>query len=289
MKAQSLYQPLLKIVKHICFRLKTSTWKSNIDTARSMPVSTPACGTWTTSLTDLLSKLWLFHAPFLPETAVDIFDPEHDDTKDEDSPVYDQLYTLWRRGLLVREEGTVREGTIQFYRVLPTIRPYIEQYLARADEREPLLARFGAAYAGLVRYLYRELNRGGVAAFIALQAREDLERGVSYVTGVAQGYYLLHWGWVLQRLGNTRRGLALTEQALEIGQGQDRQLELQALNNMAAVYQATGQPKRALELYEQALPLSARGGRPCRGSDHPQQHGRSVPGDGPAPASLGVV
>ena len=100
-------------------------------------------------MTDLLSKLWLFHAPFLPETAVEIFDPAHDDTKDEDSPVYDRLYTLWRRGLLVREEGTVREGTIQFYRVLPTIRPYIEKYLARAEEREPLLARFGAAYAGL--------------------------------------------------------------------------------------------------------------------------------------------
>ena len=106
-------------------------------------------------LADLFRKLWLFHAPFLPETAVAIFDPEHDDTKDEDSPVYDRLYTLWRRGLLVREEGTVREGTVQFYRVLPTIRPYIEKYLARADEREQLLARFGEAYAKLVRYLYR--------------------------------------------------------------------------------------------------------------------------------------
>jgi hypothetical protein len=195
-------------------------------------------------LTDLLSKLWLFHAPFLPETAMEIFDPAHDDTKDEASPVNDRLYILWRRGLLVREEGTLREGTIQFYRVLPTIRPYIEQYLARADEREPLLVGFGAAYAGLARYLYRELDRGGVslAAFIALQAREDLERGISCVTGVEQGYYLLHWGWVLQRLGNTRRGLELTEQALGIGQGQDRQLELQALNNMALVYRATGSP-----------------------------------------------
>jgi tetratricopeptide (TPR) repeat protein len=174
-------------------------------------------------LTDLLRKLWLFHAPFLPETTVEIFDPAHNDTKDEASPVYDQLYTLWRRGLLVREEGTVREGTIPFYRVLPTIRPYIEKYLARAEERESLLAAFGAAYAQLVHNLYRELNRGGVAAFIAFQAREDIERGLSSVTGVAQG--------------------------------QDRQLELHALNNMALVYDATGQPKRALELFEQALPL----------------------------------
>ena len=206
-------------------------------------------------LAGLFRKLWLFHAPFLPETAVAIFDPEYDDTKSEDSPVYDQLYTLWRRGLLVREEGNVREGTVQFYRVLPTIRPYIEKYLARADEREQLLAMFGAAYAQVVRSLYRELDRGGVAAFIAFQSREDLERGVSCVTGVAQGYYLLRWGWILQRLIDTRRGLKLIEQALEIGQGQDRQLELEALNNIALVYDATGQPKRALELYEQALPL----------------------------------
>jgi hypothetical protein len=84
----------------------------------------------------------------------------------------------------VREEGTVREGTIQFYRVLPTIRPYIEKYLVQTEEREPMLARFGAAYAQLVRYLHDELDRGGVAAFIALQAREDLERGISCVTGV---------------------------------------------------------------------------------------------------------
>ena len=69
-------------------------------------------------LAQLFSKLWLFHAPFLPGSAVAIFDPEHDNTKEEDSPVYDRLYTLWRRGLLVREEGTVREGTLQFYRVL---------------------------------------------------------------------------------------------------------------------------------------------------------------------------
>ena len=29
------------------------------------------------------------------------------------------------------------------------------------------------------------------------------ERGTSYVTGVARGYYLMDWGWVLQRTGYT--------------------------------------------------------------------------------------
>ena len=40
-------------------------------------------------LAQLFSKLWLFHAPFLPGSAVAIFDPEHDNTKEENYPVYD--------------------------------------------------------------------------------------------------------------------------------------------------------------------------------------------------------
>ncbi len=207
------------------------------------------------ALSQLFSKLWVFHAPFLPESAVAIFDPDFDDTKGKRSPVYDQLHALWLRGLLTNERQILRERMVECYSLLPTMRPYIEKYLARAEEREELLARFGAAYARLARFLYDELNRGGMAAFIAEQSREDLERGASYVTGVARGHYLLHRGWVLQRTGYTRRGLELTELALEIGQADDRSLELQALNNMALVYHATGQPARALELYEQALPL----------------------------------
>jgi tetratricopeptide (TPR) repeat protein len=207
-------------------------------------------------LADFFRRLWLFHAPFLPETSAAIFDPQSEDMTGERSVTYDQLHALWQRSLLTLEKATLREGTLQLYRVLPTIRPYIEKYLARADEREQLLARFGAAYAQLAQYLKRELDRGGVATFIAFRAREDLERGVSFVTGEARGYYLLSWGWILQRLIDTRRGLKLTEQALEIGQGQDRQLELQALINMAEVYRVMGQPRRALELCEQALSLT---------------------------------
>src|SRR5579859_3039734 len=212
------------------------------------------------ALLHLFSRLWIFHAPFLPDRAAAIFDPDFDDTKGERSPIYDQLHTLWMRGLLALERATLREGTLDFYSLLPTMRAYIEHYLARAEEREELLARFGAAYARLMRFLYNELDRGGAAAFIVEQSREDLERGASYVTGIEQGYYLLRWGWALQRTGYTRRGLQLTEQALEIGQGHERSLELSALNNMAGVYHATGQPQRALELYEQALPLRHEGG-----------------------------
>jgi len=160
---------------------------------------------------------------------------------------------LWRRGLLVLETTTLAEGTFALYRLLPTMRPYIEQYLKRDDESEQLLTRFGAAYAQLVRNLYDELGRGGVAAFFALQLREDLERGASYVTGIIQGYYWLLWSGVLQRTGDTQRGLKLSEQALEVGQRQDQELAFHAGNNIALVYDAIGQPEQALVLYQQAL------------------------------------
>ncbi len=142
----------------------------------------------------LFSRLWIFHAPFLPQSAVEIFDPDFDDTQGERSPIYDQLRALWSRGLLRLERKSLREGTWEFYSLLPTMRPYIEKYLARAEEREELLARFGAAYARLARFLYNELDRGGTAAFIAEQSREDLERGASYITGVERGYYILRLG-----------------------------------------------------------------------------------------------
>jgi tetratricopeptide (TPR) repeat protein len=207
-------------------------------------------------LRELLSKLWMFHAPFLPQSAAAIIDPQTDQAQEKHSPVYDRLHTLWQRGLLTRETLTTSDGSLLFYRLHPTMRPYVEQYLAQQEERETLLNRFGAEYARLVRFLHEELDRGGMAASLALLLGEDLERGCGYVTGLEQGYYLLRWGWIQQRLGVRRHGLELTEQALDIAQmQQDTPLYLQVLNNMALVYDATGQPKRALELYEQALPL----------------------------------
>ena len=55
------------------------------------------------------------------------------------------------------------------------------------------------------------------------------------------------------------------------------------------MYDATGQPRRALELYEQAATAQARGGRPSGRGDHAEQHGGGVRCDGAAQASVGVV
>ena len=61
----------------------------------------------------LLSGLWLFHTPFLPQTAAEIFDPQVENTGEREgaesqrSPIYNRLHTLWQRGLLIRETVTL--------------------------------------------------------------------------------------------------------------------------------------------------------------------------------------
>ncbi len=208
----------------------------------------------------LLSGLWVFHAPFIPHTAAAIFDLQTKDTekvegaKDVYSPIFDRLHTLWRRGLLNYETFLVRGDAMSFYRLPPTMRTFVEQFLTHTNKRETLLTRFGEEYAKLVRYLRHELDRSIFAAPMALVLREDIERGASYVDGVEQGYYLLHWGWILQRLGDIQRGLKLAEKALEIGQERDQKLKLQALNYIADMYQQSGKPQEAIMLHEQALP-----------------------------------
>jgi tetratricopeptide (TPR) repeat protein len=210
-------------------------------------------------LRKLFSGLWIFYAPFLVQTAVAIFDPEADATENI-SPVENYIFKLWQRGLLDREIVTVRDGTLLFYRLLPPIRLYVQKYLEQSSERDTLLARFGVVYARVAEFLYQTLDKSAVAATIAQQTLEDLERGIPYVTGIEQGYYLLHFAWILHRLGEPQRGLMLLERALKIAHGQDRYLEVQSLNNMAAIYRATGQPQRALDLYEQMLNLTQEGG-----------------------------
>jgi len=204
-------------------------------------------------LRSLLSKLWLFHAPFLPTVAVAIFDADRGEQHTERSLIEDQLLALWQRGLLSRSGS--EEGVL-LYHVQPVLRPYIKTHLADASERESLLARFGAAYANVAGYLNRELGRGGSAFLLAVVCRDDIERGIVYVTGSEKGNYLLDWGWVLHSLGDRTQGLALTEQALEIGEGQDQTLTLHAMNNIAGIYSATGRLQDALRLYEQALTLT---------------------------------
>jgi tetratricopeptide (TPR) repeat protein len=203
-------------------------------------------------LRETLSKLWIFHAPFLPEIAVRVLDPEHAEAPETSSVVH-HLYTLWQRGLLTRESLALGDEHISLYRLPPVIRPFVEEHLTAEQERAELLCRFGSVEAWLAQDIYRKIVRGRAITVLALQCYDDLARGLSYVEGIELVYYLLHWGGILHRLGDQLTALSVTEQALELAEGQDRALEGLTLHNLALLSCATGHPREALRLDEQAL------------------------------------
>lgn len=203
---------------------------------------------------ETLNRLWVFHAPFLLEIAVALLDPEHDATAGP-SRVEDQLDALWQRGLLTRDVLSADDGEALLYRVPPVLRPFLEHDEAQESDRAALLARYGNAYAHLVHRIVTEMKRSQKMVTLALLCRDDLERGQNYVADGERGYYVWRWGWVLHRLGDRIRGLALMEQVIEMVQGSDQTLMIEAMNNQALVYQATGQLRQALRLLEQTLLL----------------------------------
>src|SRR5207244_7521665 len=70
----------------------------------------------------LLSKLVIFHASFLPETAATILIPENDNTLQ--ALIFDQLKTLSQLGLLDREVTTLHDCSIVLYILLPMVLSY---------------------------------------------------------------------------------------------------------------------------------------------------------------------
>ena len=209
-------------------------------------------------LRSLLSGLWIFKAPFLPQVAATIFDPQSENTAQ--SAVHDQLRILQQRSLLVQETVTADKETRQLYHLLPTTRLYIEHQLTQAYERKELLQRFGAQYAHFVEDLFNSLALQAITVTLARRTRADLEQGKDQVTGIQQGYYLLHWAWIRQRLGDTRPAQELLQQALEIAQQEDTQestaLQAFVLDYLGIIAGNTGEPKDALSIYElQVLPL----------------------------------
>lgn len=205
----------------------------------------------------LFSGLWIFQSPFLPETAVALFDPTCQESEQEHvrSSIRDHLQALWERSLLSRQLLETHEGTLLFYHVLPTTRPYVEQRMEQVYEREELLQRFGAVYAARARRIHAQLDSNTAAAVFAQQAREDFERGIHYTSGTQQGNYLLDWGWIVYRLGYLQHGLRHLEEALEMAEGGDQRLELRTANTLALVQDRVGLRREALIQYHRILPI----------------------------------
>jgi tetratricopeptide (TPR) repeat protein len=204
----------------------------------------------------LLSGLWIFKSPFQPETAGQVFAPPNlPEAETQQEQIAERLYTLFQRGLLVREVEALSDGNLLLYRSLPIVRLFARHYLEQTQSVKALQAQMGKAYAALLRNIRDEIDHSSWASTLAKRCREDLEACASCVESGEQSRYANRLGFVLQWIGDRQAGLRWLEQGLAIAQGTDPELESQILNNMALVHNAIGNPGKALELYEQMLPI----------------------------------
>lgn len=206
-------------------------------------------------LRTLLSNLSIFHAPFLPVAAEGFLDPDAENAENASSTLSEQLRQLWQRSLLAQRTFTSHDETLHFYHILPTTRLYIEQYLPAAFSQEELFRKFATVQANTAKLAQEWLGQTPFAATLAQQSGVDIERGISYLTGVVQARYKFLWSAVLYRLGATQRSLALLEEALEAVEGKDQALARSILLNMGGIYREIGQPQRSFQVYEQILPV----------------------------------
>ena len=208
-------------------------------------------------LRNFLSSLWIFHSPFLPETAAAIYDPDAKENRGNiPSPVLAKLMILHQRSLLALELLPTHQGLFLLYRLLPTLRPFVRE-LPQVFEKKQLQQRFGLAMAKLASRVGHKFNEGGFAVILAQQCTEDFSRALAWVDEETKAWFANNWGWILQRLGDRQRSLTLLEYALEFSEGRDPQLALTIINNLGSVYRDIGQPKIALDFLNQAL-LSSR-------------------------------
>nr|WP_268887444.1 tetratricopeptide repeat protein [Ktedonobacter robiniae] len=203
----------------------------------------------------LLRNLWIFQAPFLPDIAASIFDPDSEETDSTSSAIYTQLSILWQRGLLACITITARDDTQDLYYLLPTTRLYIQTYMQSTSLQEEILHRYGEAYELFTYTAYEEMDQSASIVAIIQQTEKDLEQGIQYADVSRQMSYKAYWAAILSRLGKALKAQGILEEVLEQVQGSDQLLELDVLSILGRVYNTIGQPQQALALYQQALTI----------------------------------
>ncbi len=218
-------------------------------------------------LRDILSGLWVFHAPFLPQVAAAVFDehlhdaalplPSEQDPVWQQSTVYDHLEALWQRGLLERTYDVEEDTSLFFYRMPTGIRLHAERSLAQAHAYDTLVQRFCRAYASLVRTMYYALHDNPQAAAIAYTCYDDIQRGLFSMQGKQRADYLLHWAWIVAHMDQAGQAYDLTKEALMIyAHSDDDAGQIMALNNMAMLlHTRLHRTEEAIEHIQQARTL----------------------------------
>lgn len=208
-------------------------------------------------LQSLLGVLSVFHAPFLLNVAESIVSLNLGQGTIANNSLQEQLEQLALRSLLETERFSVEEDSVLFFRLHPAVRLYAEKYLLTEQHRvDEIMGHFGASYGKLAEHLYQNLDSDPLSVITARLCGPDLDRGISYTSSKNRGFFLMHLGSIVYRLGNNQRGLLLEEQALSEIEETDNELIVMAMSVMATIYFSTGAMQQAQEILEQAYPMA---------------------------------
>ena len=203
----------------------------------------------------LLNFLWVFHAGFQPEMLSRILRNlgETNPLLHDLAGVTKALQSLSEKGLLLRETTSFDGGEFFLFRTLPAIRIYIQNYLSQIYPQDDVLRQLANTYRELAQQIYAQLDSENRESYLAQNIRADAERCVAFVSDKYRAEYLYYFGWVWHRLGDRLAGLRWLEQALELSETEDPDLEIRTLNNIALIQSRMGMSVKALEILKKVL------------------------------------
>lgn len=216
-----------------------------------------------TSLTTLpevhkqvLEQIALFEDAFLPETAVKIFVASDSEKEPQPQAAFKAaLDWLYRRGWLNRLLNPFAGEYQLMYRLHPIIRIFLQKQSRQSNLVFTFLPRLDQEFYELLARIKDQFYLIDWPGFVFVRMVIDLEASALRQSEDKASSYNFWLGWIQVRLGARYTGLRWLERALELTQEVDRQLEADILNNIALLHMATGQPTRALAIYDNLLPL----------------------------------
>lgn len=209
------------------------------------------------SLCSFYEDLAVFHGPFLPFMTEIIFHSDTPSGYEAEPLVEHNLDELWRRGLLSRSSSGPDNAFTPWYWVPTTFRPHLAERLARTDRLGTLQGRLLTLCARLASEVSTEITSNSAMTVLAQGVWAEFEWAcASAPEDHLRSWFLFRWGAILYLMGDYAPALRKLEQALEIAEGSDKQLELAVLNLLGDIHATGGDPQQGLAFFERALALA---------------------------------
>jgi tetratricopeptide (TPR) repeat protein len=178
---------------------------------------------------------------------------EEEDQQKAFQEAEDLLLRLWEFGQLEREILPLGTTALSLYHLHPALRPFAA---ARLDDAGRAAAEEGyfLAMRRLGSRAYAEFEKGGLEAFLARRAIQDLVSACALRQDAEGSTLRFHTAWLLTVFGDLDGAMQLYQQSLEIKERLgDLRGKAATLHQMANVLVTRGDLDGAMELYRQVL------------------------------------